>query len=86
MSHVSLTVSCLSIIGQSRCAIVDTFWQTETGGHALTPMPGATPTKPGSAVSNALLILISIISSIIISIISYHASSRLSHSLESSLK
>ncbi len=30
------------------CPIVDTFWQTETGGHVLTPLPGATPTKPGS--------------------------------------
>jgi hypothetical protein len=31
------------------CSIVDTFWQTETGGHMLTPLPGATPQKPGSA-------------------------------------
>lgn len=37
------------VVGNSRCAIVDTFWQTETGGHVLTPMPGATPMKPGSA-------------------------------------
>ncbi|RWR52132.1 acetate--CoA ligase [Sinirhodobacter huangdaonensis] len=36
-------------IGKGRCPIVDTFWQTETGGHMLTPLPGATPTKPGSA-------------------------------------
>jgi acetyl-CoA synthetase len=36
-------------IGQGRCPIVDTFWQTETGGHLITPLPGATPTKPGSA-------------------------------------
>ena len=36
-------------IGASRCPIVDTWWQTETGGHLLTPMPGAIPTKPGSA-------------------------------------
>ncbi len=35
-------------IGASRCPIVDTFWQTETGGHAITPMPGATPLVPGS--------------------------------------
>ncbi|XP_069128730.1 acetyl-coenzyme A synthetase, cytoplasmic-like [Argopecten irradians] len=34
---------------QFHCAIVDTFWQTETGGHTLTPLPGATPLKPGSA-------------------------------------
>ena len=35
-------------IGGSRCPIVDTFWQTETGGHVITPMPGATPLVPGS--------------------------------------
>jgi len=35
-------------IGRERCPIVDTWWQTETGGHALTPLPGATPTVPGS--------------------------------------
>ena len=37
------------VIGQGRCPIVDTWWQTETGGHMLTPLPGAIPTKPGSA-------------------------------------
>jgi len=37
------------VIGQERCPIVDTWWQTETGGFMLTPLPGATPTKPGSA-------------------------------------
>ena len=36
-------------IGKGRCPIVDTWWQTETGGHLLTPLPGATPTKPGAA-------------------------------------
>lgn len=36
-------------VGSGRCSIVDTFWQTETGGHVLTPLPGATPMKPGSA-------------------------------------
>ena len=36
-------------VGQGRCPIVDTWWQTETGGHMITPLPGATPTKPGSA-------------------------------------
>jgi acetyl-CoA synthetase len=36
-------------IGKGRCPIVDTWWQTETGGIALTPLPGATPLKPGSA-------------------------------------
>ncbi|MBM3376840.1 MAG: acetate--CoA ligase [Betaproteobacteria bacterium] len=35
-------------IGGGRCPIVDTFWQTETGGHMITPMPGATPLVPGS--------------------------------------
>ncbi|KAM5134994.1 acetyl-coenzyme A synthetase, cytoplasmic isoform 1-T1 [Mantella aurantiaca] len=38
-----------NIVGDKRCPIVDTFWQTETGGHVLTPLPGATATKPGSA-------------------------------------
>jgi acetyl-CoA synthetase len=36
-------------IGGGRCPIVDTWWQTETGGILITPLPGATPTKPGSA-------------------------------------
>ncbi len=35
-------------VGGSRCPIVDTFWQTETGAHMITPMPGATPMVPGS--------------------------------------
>ncbi len=35
-------------VGQERCPIVDTWWQTETGGHMITPLPGATPTVPGS--------------------------------------
>ena len=37
------------VIGQSRCPIMDTWWQTETGGHMITPLPGATNLKPGSA-------------------------------------
>ncbi|HEB56519.1 MAG TPA: acetate--CoA ligase [Gammaproteobacteria bacterium] len=37
------------VIGDSRCPIVDTWWQTETGGHMITPLPGATALKPGSA-------------------------------------
>jgi acetyl-CoA synthetase len=37
------------VIGAKRCPIVDTWWQTETGGVLITPLPGATPTKPGSA-------------------------------------
>ena len=36
-------------IGNQRCPIVDTWWQTETGGILITPLPGVTPTKPGSA-------------------------------------
>ncbi len=36
-------------IGKGRCPIVDTWWQTETGGILITPLPGCTPTKPGSA-------------------------------------
>ena len=36
-------------IGKSNCPIVDTWWQTETGGHIISPLPGATPIKPGSA-------------------------------------
>ena len=36
-------------VGKEKLPIVDTFWQTETGGHMLTPLPGAIPTKPGSA-------------------------------------
>ncbi|MFB2531204.1 acetate--CoA ligase [Paracoccus sp. p4-l81] len=36
-------------VGKGKCPIVDTFWQTETGGHMVTALPGATPTKPGSA-------------------------------------
>ena len=37
------------VVGKGRCPIVDTFWQTETGGHMLTPLPGATTLKPGAA-------------------------------------
>ncbi|MCP6519289.1 AMP-binding protein, partial [Klebsiella pneumoniae] len=37
------------IVGEGRCPIVDTWWQTETGGHMITPLPGATPLKPGAA-------------------------------------
>jgi acetyl-CoA synthetase len=38
-----------NVVGEGRCPIVDTWWQTETGGHMLTPLPGATDLKPGSA-------------------------------------
>ena len=37
------------VVGKGNCPIVDTWWQTETGGHLLTPLPGASTTKPGSA-------------------------------------
>ncbi|VDL81870.1 unnamed protein product [Nippostrongylus brasiliensis] len=37
------------VVGDQRCAIVDNYWETETAGPMLTPLPGATPTKPGSA-------------------------------------
>ena len=38
-----------TVVGEERCPIVDTWWQTETGGIMITPLPGATSTKPGSA-------------------------------------
>jgi acetyl-CoA synthetase len=38
-----------NVVGEERCPIVDTWWQTETGGILITPLPGATTTKPGSA-------------------------------------
>ena len=38
-----------NVVGEKRCPIVDTWWQTETGGHMITPLPGATALKPGSA-------------------------------------
>ncbi len=37
------------VVGDQRCPVVDTWWQTETGGHMITPLPGATDLKPGSA-------------------------------------
>ena len=37
-----------TVVGKGQTPIVDTWWQTETGGHLMTPLPGATPTKPGS--------------------------------------
>ncbi|XP_077265437.1 acetyl coenzyme A synthase [Temnothorax americanus] len=38
-----------NLVGHGKCSVADTFWQTETGGHVITPLPGATPMKPGSA-------------------------------------
>ena len=37
------------VVGEGRCRVIDTWWQTETGGFMITPLPGATPLKPGSA-------------------------------------
>ncbi len=37
-----------NVVGDARCAVVDTYWQTETGGHMITPIPGAVDMKPGS--------------------------------------
>ena len=37
------------VVGDNRCPVIDTWWQTETGGHMIAPLPGATPLKPGSA-------------------------------------
>jgi acetyl-CoA synthetase len=37
------------VVGDERCPVIDTWWQTETGGHMIAPFPGATPLKPGSA-------------------------------------
>jgi acetyl-CoA synthetase len=37
------------VVGEGRCPIVDTWWQTETAGHMITPLPAAWPEKPGSA-------------------------------------
>jgi acetyl-CoA synthetase len=36
------------VVGEKKCTVVDTYWQTETGGHVLTNLPGITPMKPGS--------------------------------------
>uniref|UniRef100_A0A0N5AAB7 Acetyl-coenzyme A synthetase n=1 Tax=Syphacia muris TaxID=451379 RepID=A0A0N5AAB7_9BILA len=38
-----------NVVGEKHCAVVDTYWQTETGGHMIAPLPGSIPTKPGSA-------------------------------------
>jgi len=38
-----------NVVGEKRCAVIDTYWQTETGGHVISALPAATPTKPGSA-------------------------------------
>ena len=40
---------CCQVVGDKRCPIVDTWWQTETGGHMITPLPGGWLQKPGSA-------------------------------------
>ena len=43
------SVGASQVVGEGRCPIVDTWWQTETGAHMITPLPGATTLKPGSA-------------------------------------
>ena len=43
------TGTTTSLVGKGKCPIVDTWWQTETGGHLMTPLPGAHAMKPGSA-------------------------------------
>ncbi len=42
-------VNYYNIVGDGRCPVIDTWWQTETGGILITPLPGATVLKPGSA-------------------------------------
>ena len=37
------------MVGQGKCSVVDTYWQTETGAHVVAPLPGVWPAKPGSA-------------------------------------
>ena len=44
----------MNVVGEGRCSIVDTWWQTETGGILISPLPGAIPTKPGSATCHFL--------------------------------
>jgi hypothetical protein len=46
---IAAPVPVPQVVGNSKAAIVDTWWQTETGAHMITPLPGATPVKPGSA-------------------------------------
>ncbi len=50
-----------TVVGQSRCPIVDTWWQTETGCHMIAPLPGAVPTKPGSCTLPLPGIMVSIV-------------------------
>jgi acetyl-CoA synthetase len=45
----ALCAAVPQVVGDGRCPIVDTWWQTETGGHMITPLPGAWSEKPGSA-------------------------------------
>lgn len=45
----AIPLRCLLQVGDGRCPIVDTWWQTETGGHMITPLPNAWRQKPGSA-------------------------------------
>ena len=47
--HPNSYASASQVVGDGRCPIVDTWWQTETGAHMITPLPGATTLVPGSA-------------------------------------
>ena len=46
---INTNVNLQQVVGGDKCPIVDTYWQTETGGHLLAPLPGVWPAKPGSA-------------------------------------
>jgi len=50
-----------TVVGQSRCPIADTWWQTETGCHMIAPLPGAVPTKPGSCTLPLPGIMVSVV-------------------------
>ena len=49
LSQRQTSLCMVQVVGDKRCPIVDTWWQTETGGHMITPLPAAWPEKPGSA-------------------------------------
>ena len=53
-----------TVVGQSRCPIVDTWWQTETGCHMIAPLPGAVPTKPGSCTLPLPGIMVSVVNEV----------------------
>src|SRR3546814_16265438 len=49
ISDWSSDVCSSDLVGGERCPVLDTWWQTETGAHMITPLPGVTPLKPGSS-------------------------------------